>query len=55
LVFATTVGFVADQLDHHPDLHIAFGRVTVSVNTHSIDGLSPFDFELARRIEALIA
>lgn len=55
LVFATAVGFVADLLDHHPDIRIGHGKVCVSVNTHSIDGLSPFDFELARRVEALIA
>jgi 4a-hydroxytetrahydrobiopterin dehydratase len=53
LVFAVAAGYQADRLDHHPDLHVGYGRVKVSVNTHSVEGLSPYDFELARRLDAL--
>jgi 4a-hydroxytetrahydrobiopterin dehydratase len=53
LVFAMAVGYIADKLNHHPDLQIGYGRVTVSMNTHDVEGLSPYDFELARRIDAL--
>jgi 4a-hydroxytetrahydrobiopterin dehydratase len=52
LVFASAVGFFADQLDHHPDITIGYKRVLVKTSTHSTGGLSPFDFELARRIDA---
>jgi 4a-hydroxytetrahydrobiopterin dehydratase len=54
VVFATAVAYLADRLDHHPDLEIGYGKVRVSVNTHSVEGLSPYDFELARRIEAIL-
>lgn len=54
VVFATAVAYLADRLDHHPDLTILYGEVRVSVNTHSVDGLSPYDFELARRIEGIL-
>lgn len=54
IVFASAVGFLADNLDHHPDLTITYGEVRVSVNTHSVEGLSPYDFELAKRIEAIL-
>jgi len=54
LVFATAVGHVADKLNHHPDIEIGYGRVRVSVNTHDVGGLSPYDFELARRVDALL-
>jgi len=54
LVFAVAIGHVADRLDHHPDLLVTYGKVKVSVNTHSVNGLSPYDFELARLIEALV-
>lgn len=54
LVFATAVGLIADRLDHHPDLHIGYKKVEVRVNTHSVNGLSPYDLELARRIDELI-
>ena len=53
VVFASAVGFVADKLNHHPDILISYGRVRVSVNTHDVGGISPYDFELARRIENL--
>lgn len=53
LVFASACGFVADKLNHHPDLLIGYGKVTVAVNTHDVGGISPYDFELARRIDTL--
>jgi len=53
LVFAVAVGHLADRLDHHPDLHIGYQRVRIQVSTHAVKGLSPYDLELARRIEAL--
>jgi 4a-hydroxytetrahydrobiopterin dehydratase len=55
LVFATAVGYLADRLNHHPDLRVGYGKVGVSVSTHAVNGLSPFDLELARRIEGLLA
>jgi len=54
LVFAVAVGHLADKLDHHPDLHVGYAKVKISVNTHSVQGLSPYDFELARQVDALI-
>jgi len=53
VVFASAAGFIADKLNHHPDILIGYAKVTISVNTHDVGGLSPYDFELARRIEAL--
>jgi 4a-hydroxytetrahydrobiopterin dehydratase len=54
LVFAGAVGFVADELNHHPDLFVGYGKVRVSMVTHDADGgLTAFDFELARRIDRL--
>jgi 4a-hydroxytetrahydrobiopterin dehydratase len=54
LVFANAVGYLADKLNHHPDLAVGYGRVIVSVTTHATEGLSPYDFELARRINSII-
>lgn len=53
IVFASAVGYLADKMNHHPDVTIGYGKVTVSVNTHDVGGLSPYDFELAHRIDAL--
>jgi 4a-hydroxytetrahydrobiopterin dehydratase len=54
VVFAAAVGHVADRLDHHPDMLVSYAKVSVSMSTHAVNGLSPFDFELARRIEGLL-
>ncbi|MBI1756255.1 MAG: 4a-hydroxytetrahydrobiopterin dehydratase [Fimbriimonas ginsengisoli] len=51
--FALKVGREAEDLDHHPDIHITWRKVKVAVNTHSVGGISPFDFELAKRVDKL--
>ena len=51
--FAVSVGNAADVLNHHPDIHIGYCRVKVAVNTHDVNGISPYDFELARRVDAI--
>ena len=51
--FAAKVGKEADYLNHHPDILIGWRKVTVSVNTHDVDGISPYDFELARLIDLI--
>ena len=53
VVFASAAGYLADKLDHHPDITVGYAKVQISVNTHSVGGLSPYDFELARRIDSL--
>jgi 4a-hydroxytetrahydrobiopterin dehydratase len=53
LAFANEVGAIAERENHHPDLHVGWGRVRIEVFTHSIGGLSEKDFHLAAKIEAL--
>lgn len=53
IAFASAVGFMAEALDHHPDIEIGWRKVKVGMNTHAVEGLSPYDFELARRVESL--
>lgn len=53
VMFASSIGHLADQLNHHPDLLILYGKVQVSMITHDAGGLTAYDFELARRIEAI--
>lgn len=47
------IGAVAETLDHHPDLELSWGRVGVKIFTHSVDGLTDADLQLAAGIEAL--
>ena len=54
LMLANAVGHLAEAAFHHPDLHLSYGLFKVTLKTHSADGITEKDLELARRIEALI-
>jgi 4a-hydroxytetrahydrobiopterin dehydratase len=54
LAFASAVGVLSEGLDHHPDLHISWRKVTVRYNTHDAGGkITHKDIEAARAIENL--
>ena len=53
LAFANKVGDVAEELDHHPDILVSWGRTAVTIWTHKIDGLSEADFVLAAKISKI--
>lgn len=43
----------ADRADHHPDIAIAWNRVTVTWSTHSAGGLTSNDVEMAAETDRL--
>ena len=43
----------AEEMGHHPDLELSWGKVKVSITNHAAGGLTDADFELAKRIDAL--
>jgi len=57
--FVGSVGFVeslvapAEGMNHHPDVELSWGSVTVKLSTHSEGGVTSADFELAAKIDAL--
>ena len=54
LNFFERVGHIAEEEDHHPDLHLTgYRNVAIEVGTHAIDGLSENDFILAAKIDKL--
>ncbi len=52
--FANKIAKIADEEDHHPDLLVSWGKVEVTLSTHSVGGLSEMDFKVAKEIDALI-
>jgi 4a-hydroxytetrahydrobiopterin dehydratase len=46
------IGELADSADHHPDVDLRYGGVTVRLITHSVGGLSEKDIALAQQISA---
>ncbi len=55
LAFVNRVGEIAEQQNHHPDLHLAWGKVRVEVWTHKISGLTESDFIFAAKVDAAFA
>lgn len=53
LAFVQRVGEAAEARDHHPDIHLSWGRVAVTWSTHDAGGITALDFELARRTDEL--
>lgn len=51
LALLVEVGRLAEEMGHHPDLHLSWGRLVVEIHTHAIDGLHLADFVLAAQID----
>jgi 4a-hydroxytetrahydrobiopterin dehydratase len=55
LAFLVRVGIEAERMDHHPEIVNSHRRVALRLNTHDAGGrVTPLDFELAMRIQALL-
>ncbi|MGY1653831.1 4a-hydroxytetrahydrobiopterin dehydratase [Geodermatophilus sp. SYSU D01119] len=45
---------VAEEMDHHPDVDLRFRTLHLTLVSHSEQGVTALDLELARRIDALL-
>ena len=52
--FTNKVGELAERVQHHPDIYLAWGKVRLTIWTHKIDGLTESDFILAAKAERLV-
>jgi 4a-hydroxytetrahydrobiopterin dehydratase len=54
MAFLQKVGDLAEEEEHHPDLHLTgYRHATVELTTHAIGGLSANDFIVAAKIDKL--
>lgn len=54
LALATAIGTLCEGLNHHPEMHIGWRKVTVSFTTHDAGSkITAKDLEAAEKIEAL--
>jgi 4a-hydroxytetrahydrobiopterin dehydratase len=44
------IGEIAEAVNHHPDVDLRYGAVTVRTWSHDVGGLTARDVDLARRI-----
>jgi 4a-hydroxytetrahydrobiopterin dehydratase len=49
--FINRIARVAEEEEHHPDIHNTYTTVKLSITTHDEGGLTPYDFDLAKRID----
>ena len=52
--FVNTVAKLGEKAQHHPDIDIRWNKVTLTLATHSEGGLTQKDFDLAKKIDALV-
>ncbi|MDP2654090.1 MAG: 4a-hydroxytetrahydrobiopterin dehydratase [Candidatus Omnitrophota bacterium] len=54
--FIEKIAVVAEEENHHPDIHLTgYRKLRVELSTHAIGGLSDNDFILAAKIDQLPA
>jgi 4a-hydroxytetrahydrobiopterin dehydratase len=53
LAFTNEVGELAESVNHHPDIFLAWGKVRLTLWTHKIDGLTESDFVFAAKVNKL--
>jgi 4a-hydroxytetrahydrobiopterin dehydratase len=51
--FMAEAALVAEKMDHHPEWTNVYGRVDVTLTTHSVNGLSELDIQLARKLDEI--
>ena len=54
LDFTNRIGAMAEAQGHHPDIHLSWGKVVLTVWTHKIDGLTESDFIFAAKADQLL-
>ena len=55
MLVVNTIGHLAEAAWHHPDLTVSYAFVNVKLQNHAAKGITDKDFELARKIEDVIA
>jgi 4a-hydroxytetrahydrobiopterin dehydratase len=52
--FMTRAAIHAEKINHHPEWSNVYSRVAVDLITHESGGITELDFQLARKMDALI-
>jgi 4a-hydroxytetrahydrobiopterin dehydratase len=49
----TRVALAAESMNHHPEWSNVWNKVVIDLNTHSVKGISDYDFTLAGKIDEI--
>ena len=55
MLVANAIAFICEAADHHADLTVTWPAVRVALSTHSADGITAKDFEVAGLIEKQVS
>jgi 4a-hydroxytetrahydrobiopterin dehydratase len=55
LQLANAIGDAAEEMNHHPDLDVRYGRLDIKLSSHDVAGVTARDVDLARVISDLAA
>jgi 4a-hydroxytetrahydrobiopterin dehydratase len=53
--FMTRVAMRAEQMNHHPEWFNVYNKVEIMLTTHSVDGISELDIEMAKFMDRIAA
>lgn len=53
LKLVNTVGLLAEEANHHPDVALTYSEVGLTLTSHDVGGITSRDLDLARRISTV--
>ncbi len=53
LEFVNKVGHIAEEMNHHPEIKLSWGRAEISLSTHDSNSVTEKDWDLANRIDKI--
>jgi 4a-hydroxytetrahydrobiopterin dehydratase len=51
--FMAQVALVAEKMDHHPEWANVYGKVEVTLTTHSAQGVTELDIKMAQKMDEI--
>ncbi len=51
--FMAQVALVAEKMDHHPEWSNVYGKVEVTLTTHSAQGVTALDIKMAQKMDEI--
>ncbi len=52
--FMTEVALLAEKMDHHPEWSNVYNKVSVTLTTHDVGGISGLDIQMADAIDHMV-
>ena len=53
LDFVVKVGYIAEKMQHHPEIDLSWGKVIIKIFTHDRGGITDLDFQFADKVDKM--